>query len=158
MAWHVTLNSRKSVRWSAVSLPCRCLRKLWFELQEEQGSGPERANYPCFGFWVLGPNAGIRVSGLDFFLEDRIWLNFAKVCKIWQSLAEFGRLGQNLGLDGQEGGTKEKKKKEKFPNVWKHGQSAAAQNGWIFFLHLHFLTIRYLLTRLSFSLSERVRF
>ena len=85
-------NSRKSVRWSAVPVPC--LRRLWLKLRGEQGSGPKGVDDLCFhtyeefspspssdwdlglwaeieslglGFvpkgWDLGLAAGIRVSG-----------------------------------------------------------------------------------------------
>ena len=39
-------NSRKSVRWSAVPVPC--LSRLWFKLRGEQGSGPEGVDDLCF--------------------------------------------------------------------------------------------------------------
>ena len=39
-------NSRKSVRWSAVPMPC--LSRLWLKLSGEQGSGPERVDDLCF--------------------------------------------------------------------------------------------------------------
>ena len=39
-------NSRKSVRWSAVPVPC--LSRLWLKLRGEQGSGPEGVNDLCF--------------------------------------------------------------------------------------------------------------
>ena len=39
-------NSRKSVRWSAVPVPC--LSRLWLKLRGEQGSGPEGVDDLCF--------------------------------------------------------------------------------------------------------------
>ena len=39
-------NSRKSVRWSAVPVPC--LSRLCLKLTEEQGSGPEGVDDLCF--------------------------------------------------------------------------------------------------------------
>ena len=39
-------NSRKSVRWSAVPMPC--LSRLWLKLRGEQGSGPEGVDDLCF--------------------------------------------------------------------------------------------------------------
>ena len=39
-------NSRKSVRWSAVPVPC--LGRLWLKLREEQGSGPKGVDDLCF--------------------------------------------------------------------------------------------------------------
>ena len=39
-------NSRKSVRWSALPVPC--LSRLWFKLRGEQGSGPEEVDDICF--------------------------------------------------------------------------------------------------------------
>ena len=47
--WHKWLkhtNSRKSVRWSAVPVPC--LSRLWLKLRGEQGSGPEGVDDLCF--------------------------------------------------------------------------------------------------------------
>ena len=38
--------SRKSVRWSAVPVPC--LSRLWLKLRGEQGSGPEGVDDLCF--------------------------------------------------------------------------------------------------------------
>ena len=40
------LDSRKSVRWSAVPVPC--LSTLWSKLRGEQGSGPEGVDDLCF--------------------------------------------------------------------------------------------------------------
>ena len=40
------INSRKSVRWSAVPVPC--LSRLWLKLRGEQGSGPEGVDDLCF--------------------------------------------------------------------------------------------------------------
>ena len=40
------LNSRKSVRWSAVPVPC--LIRLGLKLEGNQGSGPERVDDLCF--------------------------------------------------------------------------------------------------------------
>ena len=42
----VEVNSRKSVRWSAVPVPC--LSRLWLKLRGEQGSGPEGVDDLCF--------------------------------------------------------------------------------------------------------------
>ena len=42
----VKRNSRKSVRWSAVPVPC--LSRLWLKLRGEQGSGPEGVDDLCF--------------------------------------------------------------------------------------------------------------
>ena len=39
-------NSRKSVRWSVVPVPC--LSRLSLKLREEQGSGPEGVDDLCF--------------------------------------------------------------------------------------------------------------
>ena len=39
-------NSRKSVRWSAVPVPC--LSRLCLKLSGEQGSGPKGVNDLCF--------------------------------------------------------------------------------------------------------------
>ena len=39
-------NSRKSVRWSAVPVPC--LSRLWLKLRGEQGSSPEGVDDLCF--------------------------------------------------------------------------------------------------------------
>ena len=39
-------NSRKSVRWSAVPVPC--LSRLCLKLSGEQGSGPEGVDDLCF--------------------------------------------------------------------------------------------------------------
>ena len=39
-------NSRKSVRWSAVPVPC--LSRLWMKLRGEQGSGPKGVDDLCF--------------------------------------------------------------------------------------------------------------
>ena len=39
-------NSRKSVRWSAVPVPC--LSRLWLKLRGEQGSGPKGVDDLCF--------------------------------------------------------------------------------------------------------------
>ena len=41
-----TRNSRKSVRWSAVPVPCSS--RLWLKLRGEQGSGPEGVDDLCF--------------------------------------------------------------------------------------------------------------
>ena len=41
-----TRNSRKSVRWLAVPVPC--LSGLWLKLRGEQGSGPEGVDDLCF--------------------------------------------------------------------------------------------------------------
>ena len=40
------INSRKSVRWSAV--PALCQSELWLKLRGEQGSGPEGVDDLCF--------------------------------------------------------------------------------------------------------------
>ena len=40
------MNSRKSVRWSVVPVPC--LSRLWLKLRGEQGSGPEGVDDLCF--------------------------------------------------------------------------------------------------------------
>ena len=40
------VNSRKSVRWSAVPVPC--LSRLWLRLRGKQGSGPKGVNDLCF--------------------------------------------------------------------------------------------------------------
>ena len=40
------INSRKSVRWSAVPAPN--LSRLWLKLRGAQGSGPERVDDLCF--------------------------------------------------------------------------------------------------------------
>ena len=45
-AGNTTNNSRKSVRWSAVPVPC--LSRLRFKLRGEQGSGPEGVDDLCF--------------------------------------------------------------------------------------------------------------
>ena len=70
-------NSRKSVRWSAVPLPC--LSRLGLKLRGEQGSSPEGVNDLCFHTyeefspssdwnlgWDLGLGAGIWTMGLRF--------------------------------------------------------------------------------------------
>ena len=48
-------NSRKSIRWSAVPMPC--LSRLCLKLRGEQGSGPKRIDDLCFhtygGFCML---------------------------------------------------------------------------------------------------------
>ena len=41
-----THNSRKSIKWSAVPVPCLC--RLWLKLRGEQGSGPEGVDDLCF--------------------------------------------------------------------------------------------------------------
>ena len=74
-------NSRKSVRWSAVPVPC--LSRLWLKLRGEQGSGPEGVDDLCFHtyggfspssppeFWASRPGSG-PFSG-DFDVEAEIW-------------------------------------------------------------------------------------
>ena len=53
------VNSRKSVRWSAVPVPVPCLSRLWLKLRGEQGSGPNGVDDLCFhtygGFLGSGP-------------------------------------------------------------------------------------------------------
>ena len=40
------VNSRKSIRWSVVPVPC--LSRLWLKLRGEQGSGPKGVDDLCF--------------------------------------------------------------------------------------------------------------
>ena len=66
---HNTLNSRKSVRWSAVPVPCSS--RLWFKLRGEQGSGPNGADDLCFhtyGEFSPSPPPGIGSHGWDLDL------------------------------------------------------------------------------------------
>ena len=44
-------NSCKSVRWSAVPVPC--LRRLWLKLRGKQGSGPEGMNDLLSHIWGI---------------------------------------------------------------------------------------------------------
>ena len=44
-----TRNSRKSVRWSAVPVPCSS--RLWLKLRGDLGSRPEGADDLCFHTW-----------------------------------------------------------------------------------------------------------
>ena len=46
-------NSRKSVRWSAVPVPC--LSRFWLKLRGEQGSGPKRVDDLCFHTGEFSP-------------------------------------------------------------------------------------------------------
>ena len=62
-------NSRKSVRWSAVLVPC--LSRLCLKLRGEQGSGPEGVDDLCFhtyGEFSPSPPLGIGPHGWDWDL------------------------------------------------------------------------------------------
>ena len=69
-------NSRKSVRWSAVPVPCPS--RLWLKLRGEQGSGPEGVNdlyfhtYGEFSTSSPPPCPGISPLGWDLDLEAEI--------------------------------------------------------------------------------------
>ena len=70
------LNSRKSVRWSAVPVPC--LSGLWLKLRGEQGSGPEGVDDLCFhtyGEFSPPPPSGIGPFSWDLDLEAEIWVS-----------------------------------------------------------------------------------
>ena len=75
------VNSRKSVRWSAVPVPC--LSRLCLKLRGEQDSGPEGVDdlrFHTYGEFSPPPRTGIWVSrlgfgsrGWDLGFEDGIW-------------------------------------------------------------------------------------
>ena len=71
-----TSNSRKSVRWSVVPMPCPS--RLCLKLKGKQGRGPKGVNNLCFhtyGEFSLSypPPPGIMPLGWDLDLEGEIW-------------------------------------------------------------------------------------
>ena len=90
------INSRKSVRWSAVPVPC--LSRLCLRLRGEQGSGPEGVDDLCFHtYGEFSPSSppsppGIGSLGWNLDLEAEIWAS---------------RLGFEGGRDGGGGGGEE---------------------------------------------------
>ena len=72
-------NSRKSVRWSAVPVPC--LSRLCLKLRGEQGSGPEGVDDLCFHTYgefsppPPPPPPGIGPFGWDLDLKAEIWVS-----------------------------------------------------------------------------------
>ena len=73
---HTEENSRKSIRWSSVPMPC--LSRLWLKLRGEQGSGPEGVDDLCFhtyGEFPPPPPSGIGPFGWDLDLKAEIWVS-----------------------------------------------------------------------------------
>ena len=97
-------NRCKSVRWSAVPVPC--ISRLCLKLKGKQGSGPKGVNDLSFHTrnfvallllaigakgWILALKVGFRPSRGDTDLE----------AGIWSSRLRFGPPGRDLGLEAK---------------------------------------------------------
>ena len=69
----MNINSRKSVKWSAVPVPSKS--ELWLKLRGEQGSGPEGVDDLCFHtYGEFSPSPpGIGTLGWDLDFKAEIW-------------------------------------------------------------------------------------